>query len=770
MALSLKHLFESPKAATANSSDVDGPIWNQEHVITLTAGNLLGAHTSGDGSADEVTLGSGLSMSTSGVLTVTGGAGDLIAANNLSDVASAATSRTNLGVDAAGTDNSTDVTLAGTGTYLSLAGQAITVDPITVSDISDIAASYQPLATVLTNTTASFVIADKTKLDFLSVTQAVNLDTMESDIATNTAKTSNVTHTGDVTGSGALTIAAKAVDVAMLADGTDGELITWSAAGVAETIAVGTATHVLTSNGVGVAPTFQVASGGGGAPEGTAVLSTGEAGGTKFLREDGDGTSSWQVPAGSGDVAKVGTPANDQVGVWTGDGTLEGGTTFTFNGSDLKLTEPVNDGNPTWQIGSSDTEASHLVVNYDTGAQTLDYVEWHTDTASATANKGHFRFSPDGTEVLRVQDANIDVTGTITVSSTVDGRDLATDGTKLDGIETAADVTDVTNVTAAGALMDSELTAIASIKALDQGVAVADSPQFTAVNVGHATDTTLARSSAGNLSIEGNLIYRAGGTDVPVADGGTGSTTASGARTNLGLAIGTDVQAFDADIPTAAASQIQMETGTEAGLLSMSPLRVAQAIAALAAGGGGGGINAISIQKFTATGAGTWTKPTGLVVAIALCTGGGGGGFSEGSGDSASGAGAGGTALKVYAAADLSATQATSVGAGGAANGNAGANTTFAALTGAAGAGANNSSSGSSVAGGEGGVPTGGDLNIKGGKGTGGGNATAGSSGGSSFWGGSGAFGAGGHGASSGAGGATDGSDGVIIVIEFKTV
>ena len=29
-------------------------------------------------------------------------------------------------------------------------------------------------------------------------------------------------------------------------------------------------------------------------PEGTAIKSTGETGGTKFLREDGDGTSSWQ--------------------------------------------------------------------------------------------------------------------------------------------------------------------------------------------------------------------------------------------------------------------------------------------------------------------------------------------------------------------------------------------------------------------------------------------------------------------------------------------
>ena len=35
------------------------------------------------------------------------------------------------------------------------------------------------------------------------------------------------------------------------------------------------------------------------APEGTAVLSTGESGGTKFLREDGDGTSSWQAASGT---------------------------------------------------------------------------------------------------------------------------------------------------------------------------------------------------------------------------------------------------------------------------------------------------------------------------------------------------------------------------------------------------------------------------------------------------------------------------------------
>lgn len=44
------------------------------------------------------------------------------------------------------------------------------------------------------------------------------------------------------------------------------------------------------------------------------------------------------------------------------------------------------------------------------------------------------------------------------------------------------------------------------------------------IELGHATDTTLARASAGNVTIEGNALYRAGGTDVALADGGTGAS------------------------------------------------------------------------------------------------------------------------------------------------------------------------------------------------------------------------------------------------------
>lgn len=124
--------------------------------------------------------------------------------------------------------------------------------------------------------------------------------------------------------------------------------------------------------------------------------------------------------------------------------------------------------------------------------------------------------------------AGIDVTGNITVTGTVDGRDLATDGTKLDGIEALADVTDATNVTAAGALMDSELTSEASVKALNQGVATTDSPTFVTLN---ATTVDL-----GNWTVTesaGVLYFATGGTNKMKLDA-SGNLTVTGDVTAYG--------------------------------------------------------------------------------------------------------------------------------------------------------------------------------------------------------------------------------------------
>lgn len=69
---------------------------------------------------------------------------------------------------------------------------------------------------------------------------------------------------------------------------------------------------------------------------------------------------------------------------------------------------------------------------------------------------------------------------------------------------------------------------------ISQDYSTTGNPQFATIELGAATDTTLSRASAGNLAVEGNVVYRAGGTDVPVADGGTGLSTLTANNVILG--------------------------------------------------------------------------------------------------------------------------------------------------------------------------------------------------------------------------------------------
>ena len=132
-------------------------------------------------------------------------------------------------------------------------------------------------------------------------------------------------------------------------------------------------------------------------------------------------------------------------------------------------------------------------------------------------------------------------TGTVPVASGGTGATSLTDGGVLLGSGTAA-------VTAMAVLTDGQMIVgdgsgdpVAESGATLRtsiGVGTGDSPQFTAVNIGAATDTTVGRASAGDINVEGNLIYRAGGTDVPVADGGTGASSLGDGHVLLGS--GTD--------------------------------------------------------------------------------------------------------------------------------------------------------------------------------------------------------------------------------------
>jgi len=155
---------------------------------------------------------------------------------------------------------------------------------------------------------------------------------------------------------------------------------------------------------------------------------------------------------------------------------------------------------------------------------------------------------------------NLNITGNVVLSGTVDGRDIATDGTKLDGIEAnatadqtaaeiralvesatdsnvftdadhtkldgieaSADVTDTANVTAAGALMDSEVTNLAQVKA------------FNSADYATAAQGTLADSalqSGDNISVlTNNSGYITGNETITLTGAVTGSGTTSIATT-----------------------------------------------------------------------------------------------------------------------------------------------------------------------------------------------------------------------------------------------
>ena len=117
-----------------------------------------------------------------------------------------------------------------------------------------------------------------------------------------------------------------------------------------------------------------------------------------------------------------------------------------------------------------------------------------------------------------VVSSSMSVTTLSDVTSAGSG-DIITSGerTKLSNIETSADVTDTTNVTAAGALMDSEVTNLSQVKAFD-------SADYATAAQGTTADNALPASSVSTF----------GGTLIDDANAGA-------ARTTLGVdAAGTD--------------------------------------------------------------------------------------------------------------------------------------------------------------------------------------------------------------------------------------
>jgi len=148
-----------------------------------------------------------------------------------------------------------------------------------------------------------------------------------------------------------------------------------------------------------------------------------------------------------------------------------------------------------------------------------------------------------------------------------------------------------------------QTTASAAASAL--GVGTEDSPQFTGIELGHASDTTLARSSAGVVTIEGEEIRT--GT-VAIAKGGTGATSASAAASALGLGV-EDQPSFVTVSSNVNASNIVSADGRGINQLNASNV----SIGTLAIGRGGTGADTASAAA-SALGLGAEDSPSFVTV------------------------------------------------------------------------------------------------------------------------------------------------------------
>ncbi|MCK4714828.1 MAG: hypothetical protein KAT35_04580, partial [Candidatus Aenigmarchaeota archaeon] len=269
------------------------------------------------------------------------------------------------------------------------------------------------------------------------------------------------------------------------------------------------------------------------------------------------------------------------------------GHSVTFTGDGV--TAIFSAGGNNWFFSNLETDAGGITMGATTDGMWLNlteggtYYSVHTQDdelgdvvgpSSATDN-AIVRF--DGATGRLIQDYTSDAptvsdTGDITMAAgkTIDGRDISVDGgkldgieagatvypdtgeqafldadhTKLDGVEAGADVTDATNVAAAGAVMKVDYNAQTILIAITD-----DTPTALVVGeqavVGRLTEGDI---TALNIGVSDNFIVQIDSTDILTTEyarftaNGLESRTEGEFKEDFNLEIGTDVQAWDADL------------------------------------------------------------------------------------------------------------------------------------------------------------------------------------------------------------------------------